>query len=106
MITVIPEGYSGADDALAKAGVILIKFAPGELHIPTNYDGGTLVSLWTNTSGLPPDAGDEFPAQVNALLGSMGQEYRFAVLLDLVAQWDELGASETMLDTLKEVSGV
>jgi hypothetical protein len=54
----------------------------------------------------PPDAGDEFPGQVNALLGAMGQEYRFAVLLDLVPQWDELGASETMLDTLKEVSGV
>jgi ubiquinol-cytochrome c reductase iron-sulfur subunit len=49
MITVIPEGYAENQDALAKAGVILIKFAPGELHIPTNYDGGTLVSTmnWT-----------------------------------------------------------
>jgi ubiquinol-cytochrome c reductase iron-sulfur subunit len=49
MITVIPEGYQNDDDALAKAGVILIKFAPGELHIPTNYNGGTLVSTmnWT-----------------------------------------------------------
>ena len=49
MITVIPEGYQDDDDALAKAGVILIKFAPGQLHVPTNYDGGTLVSTmnWT-----------------------------------------------------------
>jgi ubiquinol-cytochrome c reductase iron-sulfur subunit len=49
MITVIPEGYQDNPDALAKAGVILIKFAPGELHIPTNYNGGTLVSTmnWT-----------------------------------------------------------
>ncbi|SRR5712691_3885264 len=49
MITVIPEGYSDNPDELAKAGVILIKFAPGELHIPTNYDGKTLVSTmnWT-----------------------------------------------------------
>ncbi|MBV9379380.1 MAG: Rieske (2Fe-2S) protein [Streptosporangiaceae bacterium] len=49
MITVIPEGYEDDQDALAKAGVILIKFAPGELHIPTNYNGGTLVSTmnWT-----------------------------------------------------------
>jgi ubiquinol-cytochrome c reductase iron-sulfur subunit len=49
LITVIPEGFQNDDDALAKAGVILIKFAPGELHIPTNYDGGTLVSTmnWT-----------------------------------------------------------
>jgi ubiquinol-cytochrome c reductase iron-sulfur subunit len=49
LITVIPEGYQDDEDALAKAGVILIKFAPGELHIPNNYDGGTLVSTmdWT-----------------------------------------------------------
>ena len=49
LITVIPEGFQNNDDALAKAGVILIKFAPGELHVPTNYDGGTLVSTmnWT-----------------------------------------------------------
>ena len=49
LITVIPEGFQNDDNALAKAGVILIKFAPGELHIPTNYNGGTLVSTmnWT-----------------------------------------------------------
>ena len=49
MITVIPEGYADDDNALAKAGVILIKFAPGELHIPTNHNGGTVVSSmnWT-----------------------------------------------------------
>jgi ubiquinol-cytochrome c reductase iron-sulfur subunit len=49
MITVIPEGYQDNPDALAKAGVILIKFAADELHVPTNYDGGTIVSTmnWT-----------------------------------------------------------
>jgi ubiquinol-cytochrome c reductase iron-sulfur subunit len=49
LITVIPEGFQNDDNALAKAGVILIKFAPGELHVPTNYNGGTLVSTmnWT-----------------------------------------------------------
>jgi ubiquinol-cytochrome c reductase iron-sulfur subunit len=41
MITVIPEGYQDDDDALAKAGVILIKFAPGELNVPTIFDGKT-----------------------------------------------------------------
>jgi quinol---cytochrome c reductase iron-sulfur subunit len=41
LITVIPEGYQDDPNALAKAGVILIKFAPGELHIPTIYDGKT-----------------------------------------------------------------
>jgi quinol---cytochrome c reductase iron-sulfur subunit len=49
MITVIPEGYQDDQNALAKAGVILIKFAPDELHIPTNYNGGTMVNSmnWT-----------------------------------------------------------
>jgi len=49
MITVIPEGYQDDADALAKAGVILIKFEPGQLHVPTNYDGGAMVSTmnWT-----------------------------------------------------------
>jgi ubiquinol-cytochrome c reductase iron-sulfur subunit len=41
MITVIPEGYADDDNALAKAGVILIKFAPGQLDIPTVYNGKT-----------------------------------------------------------------
>ena len=34
MITVIPEGYQDDDDALAKAGVILIKFEPGQMQRP------------------------------------------------------------------------
>jgi ubiquinol-cytochrome c reductase iron-sulfur subunit len=49
MITVIPEGYQDDQDALAKAGVILIKFAPGELKVPLVYDGKTQLSgmNWT-----------------------------------------------------------
>ncbi|HEY0938311.1 MAG TPA: Rieske (2Fe-2S) protein [Trebonia sp.] len=49
MITVIPEGYANDAEALTKAGVILIKFNAGELHIPTIRNGGTLVSTmnWT-----------------------------------------------------------
>jgi ubiquinol-cytochrome c reductase iron-sulfur subunit len=49
MITVIPEGYADNQDALAKAGVILIKFADGQLDVPTKYQGGTLVGTmnWT-----------------------------------------------------------
>jgi len=35
MITIVPEGYSDDPEALIKAGVILIKFRPGELDIPT-----------------------------------------------------------------------
>jgi len=49
MITVIPEGYADDQDALAKAGVILIKFEDGTLDIPTKYNGGTLIGTmnWT-----------------------------------------------------------
>jgi ubiquinol-cytochrome c reductase iron-sulfur subunit len=49
MITVIPEGYQEDDNALAKAGVILIKFGPDEMSFPDRYDGGTLVATmnWT-----------------------------------------------------------
>jgi ubiquinol-cytochrome c reductase iron-sulfur subunit len=40
MITVVPEGYQDNDEALAKATSIIIKFAPGELKIPTRYGDG------------------------------------------------------------------
>ena len=49
MITIVPDGYQDDLDALAKAAVILIKFRPGELNIPTSYNGGTLIGTmnWT-----------------------------------------------------------
>jgi ubiquinol-cytochrome c reductase iron-sulfur subunit len=49
MITIVPDGYQDDDDALTKAAVILIKFRPGELDIPTRTQGSTLVGTmnWT-----------------------------------------------------------
>ncbi|SRR5216683_5092313 len=49
MITIVPDGYQDDLDALTKATVILIKFRPGELDIPTTTNGGTLVGTmnWT-----------------------------------------------------------
>ena len=44
--------------------------------------------------------------QVNAFLAAVGEEYRFALLLDHVEQWASLGASDAMLETLKEVTGL
>jgi ubiquinol-cytochrome c reductase iron-sulfur subunit len=54
MITVIPEGYQDDQDALAKAGVILIKFEPGQLNVPTNVVSGVTVSTqnWTLDNSL------------------------------------------------------
>jgi ubiquinol-cytochrome c reductase iron-sulfur subunit len=49
MITIVPDGYEDNQDELTKAAVILIKFRPGELHIPTRHQGSTLVGTmnWT-----------------------------------------------------------
>jgi ubiquinol-cytochrome c reductase iron-sulfur subunit len=49
MITIVPDGFEDDDDALTKATVILIKFRPGELDVPTRTQGGTLVGTmnWT-----------------------------------------------------------
>ena len=49
MITIVPDGYVDDQDALTKATVILIKFRPGELDIPTTTQGGTLIGTmnWT-----------------------------------------------------------
>jgi hypothetical protein len=47
-----------------------------------------------------------FGRQVNALLAAFPEEYRFALLLDLVDPWAALGASAAMLATLKEVTAL
>jgi len=54
MITIVPDGYTDDPDALAKAAVILIKFAPGQLQIPNRYDGSTLLGTmnWTVDSSI------------------------------------------------------
>lgn len=46
------------------------------------------------------------PGQVDALLRSLPQELRFALLVDLVEAWGELGADRTLCDALKEVTGI
>jgi ubiquinol-cytochrome c reductase iron-sulfur subunit len=49
LITIVPDGFQDDLDALAKAAVILIKFRPGELNVPTVTNSGTLISTmnWT-----------------------------------------------------------
>ncbi len=57
---------------------------------------------------VPEDeaAAGAFGAKVNAFLAAVGEEYRFALLLDQVAEWAALGANEVMLTTLKTVTGL
>jgi len=49
MITIVPDGYQDDPDQLTKAAVILIKFRPGELNIPTRTNGSTVIGTmnWT-----------------------------------------------------------
>jgi hypothetical protein len=57
----------------------------------------------------PPNgepAATAFRTKVNAFLGAVGEEFRFALLIDRVEAWAELGASEVMLDTLKTATGL
>jgi len=49
---------------------------------------------------------DAFRAKVNTFLGAVGEEFRFALLLDLVERWAALGATAVMLSTLKGVTGL
>ena len=51
-------------------------------------------------------AATAFRAKVNAFLGAVGEEFRFALLLDQIEQWASLGASDEMLRTLGTVTGM
>ncbi|MDX1944247.1 MAG: AAA family ATPase [Pirellulaceae bacterium] len=46
------------------------------------------------------------PEKVNTFLAALPDEFRFAVLVDLVPQWAELGAEQAMFEALKEVTGL
>ncbi|HET6408259.1 MAG TPA: hypothetical protein VFG14_10300, partial [Chthoniobacteraceae bacterium] len=46
------------------------------------------------------------PEQINNFLAELPNEFRFALLNDLVEPWSKLGASEAMFAALKEVTGL
>jgi hypothetical protein len=46
------------------------------------------------------------PEQVNNFLAALPSEFRFAVMVDLVERWSAMGASQAMLDALREVTGL
>lgn len=51
---------------------------------------------------LPPTP----PEQVNHFLTELPNEFRFALLIDLVEPWSTLGATDAMFAALKEVTGL
>ncbi|MBW3542169.1 MAG: AAA family ATPase [Planctomycetes bacterium] len=57
---------------------------------------------WIKRDELPPIP----PEKVNHFLAALPDEFRFAVLVDLVDPWARLGASEAMFAALKEVTGL
>lgn len=46
------------------------------------------------------------PDNINKFLMSLSQEYRFSLFVDLVDKWGSLGADESMLESLREVTGL
>ncbi len=56
--------------------------------------------------GLTEEQANEFRDKVNRFLLAVPEEFRFALLLDHVKQWDELGASPAMSAALREVTGL
>jgi hypothetical protein len=44
--------------------------------------------------------------QINSFLRGISQEFRFALLVDLVPEWGMLGADDVLLQSLKEVTGL
>ena len=52
-----------------------------------------------NLTGFSPD-------QINEFLRRVSQEFRFALLVDLVPEWGNLGADEVLLHSLKEITGL
>lgn len=46
------------------------------------------------------------PEQVEEFLGTIGREYRFTVLIDLVEKWQALGAGASLVEVLQETMGV
>lgn len=46
------------------------------------------------------------PWKVNNFLGALPNEFRFAVMVDLVDEWAAMGASEAMIEALREVTGL
>jgi hypothetical protein len=57
---------------------------------------------------VPEDelAASAFRTKVNSFLGAVGEEFRFALLLDQIEEWAHLGANEVMLKTLGTVTGM
>lgn len=50
--------------------------------------------------------GDMKPEGINAFLKALPEEFRFALLIDLVDLWGRLGAEQSMFETLKQVTGL
>jgi hypothetical protein len=46
------------------------------------------------------------PDEVNRFLMGLPEEHRFALLVDMVAEWGALGASTALIETLRSVTGL
>ncbi|MFM8273817.1 MAG: ATP-binding protein [Gemmata sp.] len=63
-------------------------------------------AVGTRALRAPDGEPGAFRQKVNAFLRAVGEEHRFALMLDHIEQWAALGANEVMLSTLKGVTGL
>ena len=76
------------------------------LLVPTEPTARWFVVHLVRTSVARGELADVSEDQVNNFLRSLPQEFRFALLVDLVPEWGQLGADKAMFEVLKEVTGL
>jgi hypothetical protein len=89
----------------------LAAYLNGTATLPTDDSARWFVLNWIReglSRASPRDREDlgVTPEQVNRFLLGLPQEHRFALLVDLVGYWSELGADEAMLQSLVDVTGI
>ncbi len=77
---------------------------PGEL--PDSDTARWFVLNRIRTLAKGGEFADMDPGSVNAFLNALPEEFRFALLVDLVELWAGLGAEQSMFETLKQVTGL
>jgi hypothetical protein len=74
--------------------------------LPSEPSGAWFVLQRIRKAVLERTANGLTAEEINQFLAKLNQEYRFALLVDLVPQWGELGANQSMMETLREVTGL
>jgi hypothetical protein len=85
----------------------------GSAKLPTDDSGRWFVLNWIReelsrryAEGDLAELGVMTAGQVNQFLLGLPEEHRFALLVDAVPAWSQLGADESLLQSLVDVTGI